>query len=307
MTTQLTDRRQDGKTVYLLLLGVLLWSTSGLLIKESTLPALALVGGRSALAAVVLAIYVRRPRWTWSVAQIGGAVALAAGYILFVMATQLTAAANAILLQYTAPLWVALFGIWYLHERPRPLDWVTMGLIAGGMLLFFGDELTGDALLGNVLAALSGVTMAWMTLFLRKQKDGSPYETVLLGNVLAAVVGLPFLLTAGPTGVDWAILLFLGVFQLGVASILHAYAIKRLAALEVILICTLEPILNPLWVFLFNGELPGPLAMAGGVIVVAAVLMRGVAAGLGRGRPRTADALICEPGVQEQAETSALQ
>lgn len=270
--------------MYLLLLGVILWSTSGLLIKESSLPALALVGGRSALAAIVIALYVRRPRWTWSPAQVGGAVALATTYILFVVAMQLTSAASAILLQYTAPLWVALFGIWYLRERPRPMDYVTMGLIAVGMLLFFGDQLTADALLGNLLAALSGVTMAWMTLFLRKQKDGSPYETVLLGNVLAAVIGLPFLLTAGPTLTDWAILLFLGIFQLGTASILHAYAIKRLSALEVILVATLEPIMNPLWVFLFNGETPGPMALLGGAVVVAAVLLRGLAASIGSRR-----------------------
>jgi drug/metabolite transporter (DMT)-like permease len=278
--------QQDRKAVYLLLLGVTLWSTSGLLIKESSLPALALVGGRSALAALVLAAYVRRPHWTWSLPQIGGAVALATTYILFVVATQLTSAASAILLQYTAPLWVALFGIWYLRERPHTVDYISMGLIAVGMLLFFGDKLTGSALLGNLLAALSGVTMAWMTLFLRKQKDGSPYETVLLGNVLAAAIGLPFLLTASPSAVDWGILLFLGIFQLGAASILHAYAIKRLAALEVILICTLEPILNPLWVFLFHGEAPGPLALVGGAIVVTAVLLRGLAMSLDFRRTR---------------------
>ena len=284
VNTEVQDAQGDRKAVYLLLLGVVLWSTSGLLIKESTLPAMALVGGRSALAAVVLAIYVRRPRWTWSLPQVGGAVALAVTYSLFVVATQLTSAASAILLQYTAPLWVALFGVWYLHERPRALDYVTMGLIAAGMLLFFGDKLTGSALLGNLLAALSGVTMAWMTLFLRKQKDGSPYETVLLGNALAAVIGLPFLFTASPTHIDWAILLFLGIFQLGAASILHAYAIKRLSALEVILISTLEPIMNPLWVFLFNGETPGPMALLGGAVVVLAVLMRGLAASIGSRR-----------------------
>jgi drug/metabolite transporter (DMT)-like permease len=256
---------------------VTLWSTSGILIKESTLPAMAIVGGRSLLTAIVLLIYIRRPRWTWSVAQVGGAVAQAATFALFVMATQMTSAANAILLQYTAPLWVALFGAWYLHERPQRIDYVTMGLIAVGMLLFFGDRLTGDDLLGNVLAVLSGMTMAWMTLFLRKQKDGSPFETVLLGNILAAAIGLPFLLTATPTTLDIGILVFLGIFQLGIPFIMYGYAIKRLPALEVVLISTLEPILNPLWVFLFNGELPGPLALVGGAIVVFAALLRGLA------------------------------
>lgn len=289
------DVQQDRKAVYLLLLGVTLWSTSGLLIKESTLPAMALVGGRSALAALVLLVYIRRPHWTWSVPQVGGAIALATTYFLFVLATQLTSAANAILLQYTAPLWVALFGIWYLRERPLRIDYIAMGLIAVGMLMFFGDSLTGDALLGNVLAIISGITMAWMTLFLRKQKDGSPYETVLLGNTLAAVIGLPFLVTASPTRVDWAILLFLGIFQLGLASILHAYAIKRLAALEVILIATMEPIMNPLWVFLFNGEVPGPMAIAGGMVVVGAVLARGLAMSIGGQRALPAPQLGNQP------------
>jgi drug/metabolite transporter (DMT)-like permease len=275
--------QQDRRAVWLLLICVTLWSTSGVLIKESTLPAMAIVGGRSLLTAIVLLLYIRRPRWTWSVAQVGGAVAQAATFVLFVTATQMTSAANAILLQYTAPLWVALFGAWYLHERPRRIDYITMALIAVGMLLFFGDKLTADDLLGNVLAICSGITMAWMTLFLRKQKDGSPFETVLLGNILAAAVGLPFLLTASPTGLDIGILLFLGVFQLGIPFILYGIAIKRLPALEVVLISTLEPILNPLWVFLFNGELPGPMALAGGTIVLFAALLRGLALGA-RGR-----------------------
>jgi drug/metabolite transporter (DMT)-like permease len=274
----------ERRAVWLLLLCVTLWSTSGVLIKESTLPALAIVSGRSLLAAGVLALYIRRPQWTWSVAQVGGAVAQAATFVLFVMATQMTSAANAILLQYTAPLWVALFGAWYLKERPQTIDYVTMGLIAVGMLLFFGDSLAGDNLLGNLLAVLSGITMAWMTLFLRKQKNGSPFETVLLGNILAGVIGLPFLLTATPTTLDWGILVFLGIFQLGIPFIMYGYAITRLPALEVVLISTLEPILNPLWVFLVNGETPSPLALAGGGIVIFAALLRGLAMNAGNRR-----------------------
>ena len=263
--------------MWLLLICVTLWSTSGLLIKESTLPAMAIVSGRSLLTAIVIALYIRRPRFTWSVPQIGGAVMQAATFVLFVMSTQMTSAANAILLQYTAPLWVALFGIWYLHERPSRIDYITMAMIGFGMLLFFGDKLTGSGMVGNILAIISGITMAWMILFLRKQKDGSPMETILLGNVLAAVIGLPFLLTSSPTSMDIGILLFLGIFQLGIPFILYGYAIVRLPALEGVLISTLEPILNPLWVFLFNGELPGPMAIVGGAIVLLAALLRGLA------------------------------
>ena len=176
---------------------------------------------------------------------------------------------------------MALFGAWYLHERPATIDYVTMGLIGAGMLLFFGDKLTRDDLLGNLLAILSGVALAWMTLFMRKQKDGSPLEAMLLGNILAAVIGLPFLAASSPAPKDWGILLFLGIFQLGLPFILFAYAIKQLEAMEVILISTLEPILNPIWVFLINGETPGPMAIAGGMVVVLSALFRGLAGAAG--------------------------
>jgi len=273
--------RQERRAVLFLLVCVIMWSTSGVLIKESSMGAMAIVGGRGAITAIVLAIYLRRPRWTWSVAQIGGALAYVVAVSTFVTATQLTSAANAILLQYTAPLWVALFGAWYLHERPAVIDYVTMALIGAGMLLFFGDKLTSDDMLGNVLAILSGVALAWMTIFMRKQKDGSPLEAMLLGNVLAALIGLPFLFasifTVPPSPLDWGILLFLGVFQLGLPFILFGYVIKRLAAMEIVLISTLEPILNPIWVFLINGETPGPMAMIGGAVVLLAALFRGFA------------------------------
>lgn len=283
--------QQDRKAVIALLACVTLWSTSGVLIKESTLPAMAIVGGRAALTALVLAIYLRGLHFTWSVALIGGALAHLATVSLFVTATQMTSAANAILLQYTAPLWVALFGIWYLHERPRTIDYVTMAIIAVGMLLFFGDKLSGSSLVGNLLAVLSGVSMAWMTMFMRKLKDGSPLEPMLLGNILAAVVGLPFLLTATPTPKDWGILGFLGIFQLGLPFILYGYAIKRLEAIEVVLLSTLEPILNPVWVFLINGEVPGPMALLGGAIVLLAAVVRGLAgAGLSTDSLRRTDA-----------------
>lgn len=293
-----SDARQDRRAVWLLLICVTLWSTSGVLIKESTLPAMAIVSGRSLLTAIVIALYIRRPHFTWSLPQVGGAVMQAATFVLFVMATQMTSAANAILLQYTAPLWVALFGAWYLHERPRRIDYITMAMIAFGMLLFFGDKLTGSGMVGNILAIVSGITMAWMTLFLRKQKDGSPMETILLGNILAALIGLPFLLTSSPTSMDIGILVFLGIFQLGIPFILYGYAIVRLPALEVVLISTLEPILNPLWVFLFNGELPGPMAIVGGAIVLLAALVRGLAMtakSVGSGRREAASEQEPEP------------
>lgn len=264
------------RAVLLLVACVLLWSTSGVLIKQSSLNALAIVGGRSAIAAGVLWLFLRRPHFTWSKPQVGGAIAYFFMVLFFVQATVLTSAANAILLQYTAPIWVAIFSYWFLGERLRTMDYVAIAVILAGMLLFFGDALTPAGMLGNVLAVLAGVAMAWMTLFMRKQKDTSSLETVLLGNLLAAAVGLPFLFMAQIQPLDWAIVGFLGVFQLGLPFLLYAAAIRSLSAIEAILIACLEPILNPILVFVFVGETPGPMALLGGAIVLLAVLGRGV-------------------------------
>lgn len=264
------------RAVWLLVACVLLWSTSGVLIKQSSLNALAIVGGRSAIAAVVLWLFLRRPNFTWSAPQVGGAIAYFFMVVFFVQATVLTSAANAILLQYTAPIWVAIFSYWFLGERLRAMDYVVIALILAGMLLFFGDALTPAGMLGNVLAVLAGVAMAWMTLFMRKQKNTSSLETVLLGNLLAAAVGLPFLFMSHIQPLDWAIVGFLGIFQLGLPFLLYAIAIRSLSAIETILISCLEPVLNPVLVFVFVGETPGPMAMLGGAIVLLAVLGRGV-------------------------------
>jgi len=276
-----------GRATTFLVIAVLLWSTSGLMVKLTSLNALALTGGRSAISALVLLAYLRRPHFTWSVAQVGGAIAYVGTQVFFVAAAQKTSAANAILLQYTAPIYVAIFGIWFLGERPQRIDWITMGAIGAGMLLFFSEGLTRAGFVGNLLAILSGVCLAWMVLFTRKQADGSPLETILLGNILAGVMGLPFLVTASPAPLDWAILLFLGVFQLGISMILYAKAIRYLKALEVVLVSSLEPLFNPIWVFLAIGEQPSPQALLGGVIVLGSITARGLVTTWGGRRPRS--------------------
>jgi len=262
--------------VLALVLAVILWSTSGLLIKLVTVNALALTGGRSAVAAFVTLAFLRRPHFTWSSAQVGGAVAYVFTQVLFVYATQQTTAANAIFLQYTAPLWVALFSIWFLKERPIAADWWAMGAILAGMGLFFAEDLTSAGMMGNVSAILSGVSLAWLVLFMRKQKDGSPLETILLGNVLAALVGLPFLWGESLTPADVGGLLFLGVFQIGLSMVLFSAAIKHLTAIESILIQTLEPVLNPIWVFLIIAESPTVPALLGGGVVILTVTARSI-------------------------------
>ena len=207
-----------------------------------------------------------------------GALGYAACTITFCTATTLTSAANAILLQYTAPVWVALLGAWLLREPATRVDWLTIAAALGGMTLFFHGNLSLGEIAGDLLALLSGVCFAAMTIALRRQRDGSAVESIILGNALAFAVGLPWIITAPPlppTG--WAALLALGTVQLGVSYWLYARAIRHVTALEAVLIPVIEPVLNPVWVLIFVGERPSGWGLAGGVIVLGAVTARAVA------------------------------
>jgi drug/metabolite transporter (DMT)-like permease len=252
----------------------LLWSLGGLLIKSVDWNPLAIAGTRSAIASVLLLVWLRRPKLTWSRAQLGGALAYAATVILFVAANKLTTAANAILLQYTAPIYTAILGARFLGERVSRSDWVTIVIVISGVMMFFMDHLTFGGLAGNLLALISGLTFAVLAVFLRKQKDESALESVLIGNLATALIGLPFMFQGPPGGQSWLGLVLLGVFQLGLSYVLYTEALKRISALEGILIASVEPILNPLWVFLVIGERPGWWALIGGVIVLIAVTVR---------------------------------
>ncbi len=276
MNALLDNHSKSSRHVSILFLVItaVLWSLGGLLIKMVNWNPVAIAGMRSAIASVLLLAVIRRPKFNWSFPQIGGAVAYAATVTLFVTANKLTTASNAILLQYTAPIYVALIGAWLLKEKCTKLDWLTVFLVLGGMFLFFIDGLTPQGLAGNLIAILSGVSFAWLAIFIRMQKDGSSLESILLGNILAALIGLPFMFQSAPDARGWLGLTLLGVFQLGLAYIFYTKAMKNVTALEGILIPVIEPILNPVWVLLAVGEVPGSWALAGGAVVLAAVTFR---------------------------------
>jgi drug/metabolite transporter (DMT)-like permease len=266
------------KTIIFLALSAILWSFGGLFIKLVSWNPMAIAGLRSFIAVLVLLAYVRHPRFTWSFPQMGGAIAYAVTVTLFVLATKLTTAANAILLQYTAPIYVALLGAWFLGERAEWFDWIIILILIGGIALFFLDHLTVGNLLGNGFAILSGISFACLVLFLRKQKNESPIGSIILGNLLTSLVGLPFMFESMPGALSWAGLLFLGVVQLGLSYVLYSEAIRHVTALEAILIPGIEPILNPIWVFLILGERPGKWALIGGFIVLISVTLRSLIA-----------------------------
>jgi drug/metabolite transporter (DMT)-like permease len=256
-----------------------LWSTGGLLIKLVDANPGAIWSARSAIAAATL-FAVRRPSLRGiERAEVLAAVSLAATMGLFIVANKLTTAANAILIQYSAPVWVALLAQWFLGERASRLDWLTIVLVLGGITLFFVDQLTLSYVAGNVTALGAGVAFAFMSLTMRKVAVGNadPFRPLFLGNVLAAVLGAPFWFTSSiPDLGGWGALLALGVLQQGAAYLCYAAAVRHATAMDVILVPVIEPILSPIWVALAFGELPGPAALAGGAIVVGAVTVRAV-------------------------------
>lgn len=274
------DKPPKSSLPYLMLvITALLWSTGGFLVKGIQWHPVAIVGMRSLIAAAVILIAIRKPELTWSLPQLGGAVCYAGTVILYVIANKLTTAANAVLLMYTAPIYVIIFGPWFLKEKASRRDWLAVGAVMVGIVIFFMDKLSPEGFLGNMLAVLSGVSFAWMTLFLRKQKRGSPVESVFLGNLLAAVIGLPFFLREELPEINGILMLIaLGTFQLGFSYVLYTKAIQKVRAFEAVLITMLEPVLNPVWVFLLLGEVPGNWALAGGTIVMATVVLHGLAA-----------------------------
>ena len=266
-----------SKAIMLLICTAILWSKGGFLIKYIQWHPVAIAGGRSILAALIMWAYVKKPKFTWSSIQIMGAVAYALTVILFVIANKLTTAANSILLLYTGPIYVALLSFWFLKEKITTIDWITILTVIGGMALFFMEKLSHDGLLGNVIAILAGISFAWLALCLRKQKDESPLESLILGNILTGIIGLPFIIDSGiPSQQSMIALIVLGVFQLGIPYILYSKAIKHVSALDAVLIPVLEPILNPIWVFLLLGESIGILPMFGGAIIIIAITIRAI-------------------------------
>ncbi len=297
-----TSTRSAG--IALVLGAALLWSGGGLGIKLVDAHPVAIAGYRSlfalpmVLAALGLAARgrgrevraaLRRPS-TWAIA-----LAYALAVMLFVGATRLTTAANAILLQYTSPVHVALLSPWLLRERVAWWDWLAVAGCGAGMLFFFGDGLAGGEALGNVLALVSGVGFGLLTILLRRERleavrrgdahaelAGSPLGAlvaVVAGNALGALLAAPWMITGGPAnGASLAVLVALGAVQIGLSYVLFIAGTARVTAVEAGLVATIEPVLNPVWVALGYGELPSVGAVLGGALIVTSVTARGVLA-----------------------------
>lgn len=256
-----------------------LWSIAGLFIKVIDWNPVAIAGARSLIASVVILIYLKRPNIHLSFAQVAAAIANAATMLLFVSANKTTTAANAIILQYFAPVLTVFIGAILLKERAHAEHLVALPLVLTGMVVMFVDKLSGGRLLGNLLAIMSAVTFSFYFVFMRMQKDGSPLESNLLSHWLTAgfcILLSLFLPLPHFTPKAVAAVALLGVVQIGISSILFSYSIKRVSAVQGNLTAVIEPVFNPVWVFLVVGEAPGLNALIGGGIIILVVTMSSI-------------------------------
>jgi drug/metabolite transporter (DMT)-like permease len=314
---------QRWKGIALAVAAALTWSAAGVGIKLLPLAPLAIAGFRSLFALPILtaalllrgeeahepglyAFALRQPS-VWA-----SAAAYALCVTLFVFATKLTTAANAILLQYSAPIYVALLSWPLLGERVRAIDWLAVLGCLLGVSWCFAGQLSASGWTGNLLALASGLCYGLLPLLWRRQLRGArrpepgaavdaghsqraylaylPQLSLVLGNALSVVLSLPWLLQGPPQrAVDWLIVMFLGSVQIGLAYLFYAAAVQRLRAVECLLAATLEPILNPLWVALWAHEQPGRGTLLGGSVILATVVVHSLLVN------RTAPAVAAQP------------
>ncbi|MGP7818639.1 DMT family transporter [Niallia sp. 01092] len=265
------------KAILYMVIAAALWSIGGLFIKLVDWNPMAIAGARSGIGAIVMLCYLKKPVIHFKEkSTLLGACAYASLLVLFVSANKLTTSANAILLQFTAPIWVALFSGWFLKEKVSKSDWATIVFVMVGMVLFFVGDLQTSHTMGNFVALLSGVAMASMIIFIMLQKKGSAVEVTFLGNIFTFIICSPFFFLSMPSLSSLFALLILGIFQLGIPYIFYAKAIRHVTVIEAILIPIIEPLLNPVWVFLVTREAPGSSAVVGGILVMLAIISRGV-------------------------------
>ncbi len=253
----------------------LLWSTGGVAIKAVDAGPLVVSFYRSAIAAVVLFAFLRPRVERWTPAFVLAVIGYAACLTTFVIATKWTTAANAIFLQYMGVIWVMLLSPFVLKEKFRKADAIAVAVAFCGMALFFVEKFDPRGAAGNMVAILSSVFFAMLILFLRAERDASAEAAVTWGNVAVSVSLVPFV--AGDLRVDLRsllILAFLGVLQIGLAYVLFVRGLRRVTATKASLTGMVEPVMNPLWVFMLLGERPSPLAILGGAIVLGAVAAR---------------------------------
>jgi drug/metabolite transporter (DMT)-like permease len=287
--------------VAFVLIAVLLWSTGGLAIKYTKLDPFTVNLGRSLFAALTVAVFTYRKGLKPNLFTLFTSLLYAGTLSCFVYANKTTTAANAIFLQYTAPVYILILSPFILKEKFRFSDLITVVICLGGMSLFFfepqssANNLAPNVFVGNLAALASGVFFGLYFVFLRHPRlleNRNPALSVFYGNLLIVLFMLPLVLTnpPAPETNDLLAILYLGIFQIGIAYVLFTIGIARgVRSLDASIIGFVEPLLNPIWVFVFLGERPSLWAVLGGIIIIGGVVFHTVKQNIDKPAPAPID------------------
>lgn len=282
-------KKLDG--VPALILCALLWSTGGILIKLVDWNPFAIAATRSLVAGIFISLAMRRLPFFVVRAKEGfvdkkatlnlwlAGICYALTMIFYVLGNKMTTAANTILLEYTSPIYIIMFGPAILGEKNKISDYISVLVVMCGMVLFFSEGLESGNMAGNVIAVLSGVAFGFCTIFMRKQTADRSINSFVLAHLITFVSCIPFAFIYGaPDGKSCLGLLLMGIFQTGLPSVLYSVGLKKVRALTATFVSMIEPLMNPVWVMLFAGEVPSWQCVAGGSVILGCIAVRAVLA-----------------------------
>ncbi len=271
----MTSKRKQRLAIMQMVACAAMWSIAGILFKLIDWNPFVIAGFRALFAAFTVGIYMllTKQKLVMSRNVLISAFFLAATFFCFVSANKLTTSANAIVLQFTSSIFIMLFSAAFLHQRYKAADHITVLLTFCGIAVFFVSGLHDGHLAGDIVGILAGVFMAGMYVSVGRMDQTEKMSGIFFGQVLTAVIGIPFMFftEVNVTPVAVISIVILGVLQIGIPYILLALATNHCPPLALSLIGALEPLLNPVWVLIFDGERPGVFSIIGGVIVITAV------------------------------------
>lgn len=266
---------KENKAILEMLTCAALWSIAGIFMKMLPWNGFAIASLRSLIAGLTIACYMclTRRKFVLNRKTLLSGILTGCVYTCFACANKLTTAANAIVLQFTSPVFIVIFSALLFGTKIKKADLVTVLITLAGIALFFFDELESGYVFGNFVAMAAGMFMAGMYIAVGNLEGDARFTAIVIGQAVTFLIGLPFVITTKPvlTPVTLSCILVLGIFQLGISYILYVKSSEYCPPLACCLLGGLEPLLNPVWVMLFDGEKPGIFALTGGIIVVATI------------------------------------
>ena len=266
---------KENKASLEMLLCAALWSIAGILFKLIPWNGFAVAGMRSLIAGITIYVSMRLMGFHYVLNRRTLIAGFFSGctYLCFTVSNKLTTSANAIVLQFTSPIFIIIYSAVLFGRKPKKQDLAVVLFTLLGISLFFLDQLKPGYLIGNFVAIGAGMFMAGMYVAVGEIEEEERFSGILNGQALTFLAGLPFFIATKPAVTPTALiaLLTLGVFQLGLSYVLYVKASKYCPPLACCLLGAIEPLLNPVWVFLFNGEKPGLFALIGAVIIIVSI------------------------------------